>query len=149
MIYCCFVNPENTRGRKLVFFRLKPLHCARPQSQLKQYKWHVAVKMKVLGWVSIAQLFCEWAFVLLQYGYLRRLDCIFRTHDKDEYLNRISKINCTFTIKCPLNECHKAHWSSVNNDGGVGLVSSSNKPLSEPMLTKFHYTICRHDAIMC
>ena len=51
-------------------------------------------------------------------------------------------------VKFSSGDCTEAHWW-INISSGNGLVSPDNKPLPEPMLTKFYDTVYCQWATMC
>ena len=61
----------------------------------------------------------------------------FETHVKDIYLQFLP-------WNCPEVNATRHDWSSVNTDADNGLVSSGNKPLSGPILTKIPIAIWRN-----
>ena len=71
----------------------------------------------------------------------KRSDCnikfaIFKLRTKKDISSNSSKMNAT-----------RPHWWSVNLGSGNGLVPSGNKPLPEPMLTKFYDIIWHHNGL--
>ena len=72
----------------------------------------------------------------------RRFGCNFRcaiSNICDWCLSHIAQISHQVNPKWP-------HWSQVNTGLGNGLVPSGNKPLTEPVLTKFYDTMWHHQA---
>ena len=61
--------------------------------------------------------------------WLQFLICYSQTHIKDGYLDH-------FWLNWPRDNATRLHWWLVNIGRVYGLVSSGNKPLSEPMMTQ-------------
>ena len=63
--------------------------------------------------------------------------CNFQTHIKERYRGH-------YLWDSPQMNVEKPHWRSASIGSGKGLVPSGNKPLSEPMMSKFYVTLWRH-----